>query len=85
MPNVRETLQEVFRDVFDDPELVIREDMDSGSIDEWDSLGHLNIIVAVEKALGVRLTTGEISRLKQPGQNVGTFVALLERKLGGAN
>jgi acyl carrier protein len=82
MPNVRETLQEIFRDIFNEPDLVLSDDMDSGSIDDWDSLRHIDMIIAAEKALGVRLATGEIARLKQPGQNVGTFIALLERKTG---
>jgi acyl carrier protein len=82
MPNVRETLQEIFRDTFNEPDLLLRDDMDAGSVEDWDSLRHIDMIVAAEKALGVRLSTGEIARLKQPGENVGTFIALLERKTG---
>jgi acyl carrier protein len=81
MVNVRAVVQEVFRDVFDDPALEIRDDMDSTSIAAWDSLRHVTMIIATEKALGVRLTTAEISRLKQAGENVGSFIHLLERKV----
>jgi acyl carrier protein len=81
MTDVRASLQEVFRQVFDDPALVIQDDMDANAILEWDSLQHINLIVAAEKAFGVRMTTGEIARLKRPGENVGTFIALLTQKL----
>lgn len=81
MVDVRTVLQEVFQDVFENPELEIREDMDANSIEEWDSLQHINLIIATEKAFSIRFSTAEIARLKQPGENVGSFVALLERKL----
>jgi acyl carrier protein len=85
MVNVRAVLQEVFREVFDDPTLEIRDDMDSSSIEDWDSLRHINMIVAAEKALGIRLTTAEISRSKQAGGNLGSFISLLERKVAAGD
>jgi acyl carrier protein len=84
MADVRVTLQEVFRDVFDEPDLEISDNMDSGSVANWDSLRHINMIIATEKALGIRLSTSEISRLKRPGQTVGSFIELLEKKLAEA-
>jgi len=81
MSDVRVALQAVFRRVFDDPTLVLHDGMDAHAIPEWDSLQHINLIVAAEKAFGVRMTTGEIAHLKRPGENVGTFIALLTQKL----
>ena len=74
-------LQEVFRDVFDDPNIVLKDEMSAEDFDEWDSLQHINIIIATERRLNIRFTTSEISRLKQPNQNIGTFIELLEQKL----
>ena len=81
MHNVLAILQEVFRDVFDDPTIVLNENMSALDFDEWDSLQHINIIIATEKRMNIRFTTSEISRLKQPNQNIGTFVKLLEEKI----
>ena len=81
MVNVREVLQQVFRDVFDDPSMELRDDMDASSVPNWDSWTHLNMIIAAEKALGIRLTTAEIAKLKLPGENVGGFIRLLESKV----
>lgn len=81
MHNVLVILQEVFRDVFDDPTIVLNENMSALDFDEWDSLQHINIIIATEKRMNIRFTTSEISRLKQPNQNIGTFVKLLEEKI----
>ena len=81
MHNVLVILQEVFRDVFDDPTIVLNENMSALDFDEWDSLQHINIIIATEKRMNIRFTTSEISRLKQPNQNIGKFVKLLEEKI----
>lgn len=82
MDELRNRLQEVFRDVFDDDAIVLRDGMTAADVAGWDSLMHINLIIAVEKRLGVRFATAEISGLKEPGQNVGTFLALLAKKLG---
>lgn len=81
MSDVRARLQEVFRDVFDDPTIILKDEMNAEDFDDWDSLQHINIIIATEKSLKIRFTTSEISRLKQPNQNIGTFITLLEQKL----
>lgn len=81
MSVVRPALEAVFRQVFDDDAIVLRDEMSAADFEDWDSLQHINIVVAVEKALQIRFTTAEIARLKQPGQTIGTFIALLESKV----
>ena len=44
----------------------------------WDSLNHVNIIVAVENKFGVKFKSYEVLRLK----NVGDLQKLLNAKLG---
>lgn len=43
----------------------------------WDSLSHVNIILAVEKDFGIRFKNTEILRLK----NVGDLQKLLDMKI----
>jgi acyl carrier protein len=45
----------------------------------WDSLSHVNVILAVEKTFGVKFKNVEVLKLK----NVGDLQRLLETKLGG--
>jgi acyl carrier protein len=81
MPDVREQAQEVFQQVFDDSELVLRDEMTADDISGWDSLAHINLIVAIEKSFRIKFGTAEISRLKEDGQNVGGLLQLIEKKL----
>jgi acyl carrier protein len=82
MSELLERLQTVFRDVFDDDSIVLAESTTANDIEGWDSLMHINLIIAVEKRFGVRFAAAEIAGLKNEGENVGTFAALLARKMG---
>ena len=57
-------LTPIFRDVFDDDELVISEVTTAPDVEGWDSLANIRIMVSIEKAFGVRFAAAEISRLK---------------------
>ena len=81
MEEIRQQVQEVFREVFEDPALLLNDRMTAEDVDGWDSLAHIDLIVAIEKRLGVRFATVEISRLKEDGANVGNLLELVARKL----
>jgi acyl carrier protein len=74
---IQEKLTGVMRAVFDTPELVVSDSTTASDVDGWDSLAHVGLIVAVEKAFSVRFTTKEIKTLS----NVGEFVRLIERRV----
>lgn len=76
MREIEERLQEIFREVFDDEELVIRADMTAEDVEEWDSLTHFQMIMEVEIAFGIKFTTEEIANLS----TVGELLALIESK-----
>ncbi|MEE8452063.1 MAG: acyl carrier protein [Thermoguttaceae bacterium] len=81
MENLTDQMQDVFRDVFDDEELTLADEMTAQDIDGWDSLMHINLIIAVERRFGVKFATAEISGLKADDQNVGTFCRLVAKKV----
>jgi acyl carrier protein len=81
MNDIRNDIQEVFRDVFEDDTLELRDEMTAEDIADWDSVRHIDLIIALEKAMKIRFLTAEIGRLKQPGQNVGALIQLVEEKV----
>lgn len=83
MNDLQEQLQDVFRDVFDDDEIVLTSDVSAKDIEGWDSLQHINLVIAIERRFKVKFATAEISRLKEPDQNVGTLIRLIGQKLPG--
>lgn len=69
-------LNEVFRDVFDNEELQVERETTARDVDHWDSLMHVKLILAVERAFKVRFSSSEVASLK----NVGELLDLIESK-----
>jgi acyl carrier protein len=82
MIEVQSALQEVFRRVFDDDELSITETTTAADINGWDSMAHINLIIAIEKQFGISFSATEIAQLGRRGQNVGSMMQLLAVKIG---
>jgi len=71
-------LTPIFRDIFDDDDLTPTPTLSADQVDGWDSLAHINLVVAIEQDFGVRFAATEIEGLS----NVGEFVGVLASKLG---
>ena len=67
-------LTDVFREVFDDDSLVLREEMAAKDLDEWDSLNHITLVLAVEKEFFVQLNAAEVGTLTNVGQMIDLLV-----------
>ena len=82
MDSVRSNLEDVFRQVFSDDTITLTDKTTADDIDGWDSMMHLNLVIGMEKRFGVKFAAAEIAGMKATGQNVGTLIQLLEKKLG---
>jgi acyl carrier protein len=69
-------LTTVFREVFDDDELVLKPELTADDVEGWDSLAHIRLILSVPKKFGVEFSPVEMNRLK----NVGDLIALTKQK-----
>ena len=72
-----EKLTPIFRDVFDDENIAPHPEMTAKEVAEWDSLGHIRLMVAIEQVFGIKFSTSEISSMA----NVGELIAVIEKKL----
>lgn len=70
-------LRDIMVDIFDDDDLEITEATTAEDVDDWDSLTHISLIVAIEKKWSMKFSHGEIDGI----QNVGEFLNLLNSKL----
>ena len=65
-----ENIQEIFRDIFDDEFLTIESSTNSDDIEDWDSLNHINLVVAIENEFSIKFGFDELSDLKDVGAMV---------------
>lgn len=75
--DILKELQPIFQDVFDDEDLVVTNESNAESIDDWDSLSHIRLVVAIEKQFGIKFAFGELSVLK----NVGEMITIISQKI----
>ena len=61
-------LTPIFRDVFNNDTLVVSEGMTAKDVPTWDSLSNINMIIAVEKAFGVKFRIKDVRALKNVGE-----------------
>jgi acyl carrier protein len=71
-------LTQVFRELFENDSLELEETTTANDVAGWDSLTHIDLILAVEQEFKVKLTTREVRSM----QNVGDFIRLIHSKLG---
>ena len=70
-------VNQIFIDVLDNENIALKRETVAKDVEEWDSLTHIQLIVAVEKNFKIRFTTAEIQGFK----NVGHFCDEIQRKL----
>ncbi|MDF1876054.1 acyl carrier protein [Sulfurimonas sp. SAG-AH-194-I05] len=70
-------VQDIFRDIFDEDDMLIEDKTSSDDVKEWDSLNHINLVSAIEKEFKIRFALGELMALK----DVGAMVDLMVKKL----
>jgi acyl carrier protein len=70
-------IQPIFRDVLDLPDLQLTRQSNASNVEGWDSLSHVNLVMAIEKKYKIKIALGELQDLK----NVGEMADLIQRKL----
>jgi len=74
---IMEKFTNVFRETFNDDSIKITKETTADDIDAWDSLSHVNLIIAIELAFDIEFTQREIMSFN----NVGDMVACVEGKI----
>lgn len=74
---IQQELNNVFREVFNNPGIQIQDEMSSKDIAGWDSFSHMNLISAIEIHFGIEFTQREVLSLN----TVGDLRKLVERKV----
>lgn len=67
---IYEELNKVFQDVFDDESITVNDNTTAEDIEDWDSLEHINLVVAIESNFNVKFNMGEVTAMKNVGEMV---------------
>jgi acyl carrier protein len=70
-------VQEIFRDELELDNLVLTDETTADDVEEWDSLSHVQLVVALEKAFNIKFTSREILSW----DNVGDLIECICKKI----
>ena len=69
-------LTKVFREVFDDESITLRDETTAADIEDWDSFEHINLISAVEDEFQFKIPMGKVITMKNVGEMVDIILEL---------
>ena len=70
-------LSDIFHDVFDNDEIILRPDLTADDVLGWDSLSHVRLILTIQQSFNVKFSAAQTTSLK----NVGELVALIQSRM----
>ncbi len=73
---VIQELNVIFRDVLDNDDINLQPETVAQDVEDWDSLNHIQLVVAIEKHYKIRFTAAEI----QGWQNVADMIKSIIQK-----
>ena len=76
---LRERLEGLFREVFDDDNIILTDETTAHDVSGWDSVTHINLMFSIEQVFGVQFTGNELAEFK----NVGELIKFLTNKEHG--
>jgi acyl carrier protein len=73
---ILQKLEEIFRELFDEYEGPVTRELTAHDVEQWDSLGHIQLMVMIEKIMKMRFSAEEVRQLA----NLGELVDLIRTK-----
>lgn len=68
-------VQDIFRDILDDEDIVLNDSTTADDVDGWDSLTHIQLIVAIEKQFKIKFTSKEILSWRNIGEMLDSIAS----------
>lgn len=75
--DILEKIQPIFKDIFDDEDLVVTEETTAADVEDWDSFAQMQIVMGIEGIFGIKFSTDEVTEFK----NVGDVVRAIEKHI----
>lgn len=68
LEKVVQQFNEIFIEILDEPDMKLTTQTTADDVDEWDSLTHILLVVAIEKHFKVKFTSMELDKFSNVGE-----------------
>jgi acyl carrier protein len=73
--DILKKVNDIFIDVLEDDDLILTYETTADEVEDWDSLNHIHLVVAVEKAFKIRFTSQEIQSWNNVGEMLDSLIS----------
>jgi len=77
---ILQSVQEIFREITDNPATVLTASTTADDIEEWDSLVHVQLLVGIEEKFGINFSSDQIGTFVNVGQMCDAIQAAISKK-----
>jgi acyl carrier protein len=70
-------LTRIFRKVFSNDTIILKDELTANDIDQWDSLSHMILITEIEKDFSIKFRLKDLNKMR----NVGDMIEIILSKL----
>jgi len=67
LQDILQEVTKIFTHVLENPGILLKEETTAADIEDWDSLNHIHLVVAIEKRFNVRFTSKELRSFANVG------------------
>lgn len=71
---ILQRVNDVFHDVFDDQTITVARETTADDVADWDSLIHIELILAMEEEFGLKFAMSEVTGMKNVGEMIGIIM-----------
>ena len=75
--NIINKLKNIFKEIFNDNNIILNNEMTAKDIDNWDSLTHMLLITKIEEDFSIKFKLKELNNLN----NVGNLIKIIDEKI----
>lgn len=75
-----QSVQEIFREITDNPATVLTTSTTADDVEEWDSLVHVQLLVGIEEKFGISFSSDQIGTFVNVGQMCDAIETAVSKK-----